>query len=562
VHEHTHEEAVDVAAPVAFRASAQLRGAAVSPRFELASAVGNRATARLLRARALAREDAPTAASAAPAPPRVLVLGLYERPFPGGLVLPAQELLIREASDATKMSPIFMGGMEKSFDKTWKPLAPSGLASATLVQEALEGGREYNIHSIYFNTAGVDLLARFPPRTSAGRMAQFPEGTFQTAAELRSVVANLAAGQHKVDVYIRHRGGLSVVHAGAQTVDGAPLPGEWAPHLPPSFNTASGPGTSGGSGASGSAAAGAAGGADDTPPAGPTPGAAAAPSEEAPPTVRSGTAPPAVAPGGRAPLTQRGSFGPPAKAPQAPPSDDARALASRANTNLKGEIDLMVAGLALKGLVAVAQLAGTLLMLTDFATMAKSAIAQRGFVLSKEREQAGNLRDESIRAQREYDKFSDDVHFMGLALFISGADPSTLGPVLDSLSDLGGSINDARIGLKKQSARVKAALKEVTAKRMAAEKIVSDEKAAAALAVATFGTAELAKIWTAYVDLDALEGALMSTDAAMDWTLDRIDDDIDFVTSWFSYLDGIAVAAGVRRPPASLTILVGRAKSD
>jgi hypothetical protein len=168
---------------------------------------------------------------------RVLVLGLYQRPIAGSRVLPVQELLEDEARRASGLRPIMMGGMEESFNKVWIPLAPSGLASGTLVQEALEGKGAYGIRAIYFNTAGVKLLDRFPPGTDAKQQAGFPEGTFQTAAELRNVVAAMAAGQHKVDLYIEHEGGLSTVKAGSLTADGAALPAEWRAHLPPSFKT-------------------------------------------------------------------------------------------------------------------------------------------------------------------------------------------------------------------------------------------------------------------------------------------------------------------------------------
>jgi hypothetical protein len=182
----------------------------------------------------------------ATATPSVLALGLYQRPFPGGRVLPAQELLMTEAKTATGLRPILMGGMEESFQQTWRALAPSGLASGTLTYEALEGTGAYGISAIYFNVEGVSLSKRFGSHTTTAEMVEFPEGTFQTGAELRSVVAAMAAGQHKVDLYIKHSGGLSIVRAGHQTVEGAPLPAEWRAHLPPSFETRP-PGSGGGS---------------------------------------------------------------------------------------------------------------------------------------------------------------------------------------------------------------------------------------------------------------------------------------------------------------------------
>jgi hypothetical protein len=156
-------------------------------------------------------------------PQRVLALGRYERPFPGDRVLPVQDALLEEASAATggQLRPMLLGGMA-SFRDVWFPLAqtePSHLASGTLVQEALEGHN--NIQAIYFNTTGTELL-------HAGH----------TSAEYRSVLVAAAAGTHKVDIFIEHEGGLSVIRAGADHLEGAPLPAELVRHLPPSFDTA------------------------------------------------------------------------------------------------------------------------------------------------------------------------------------------------------------------------------------------------------------------------------------------------------------------------------------
>ena len=151
-------------------------------------------------------------------------------------MFPVHELLRSEAETATGLKPIFMGAMEESFQKTWRLLAPRPCISNAYPGSA-EGAGAYGIHAIFFNTTGVNLLERFPPRASTDTKSKFPEGTFQTAAELRSVVASMAAGQHKVDLYIKHPGGVSIVRAGRVTVEGASLPAEWRPHLPPTFKT-------------------------------------------------------------------------------------------------------------------------------------------------------------------------------------------------------------------------------------------------------------------------------------------------------------------------------------
>ena len=183
----------------------------------------------------------------------VLALGRFTRTLtlPGGRVIRASatETLSVEARQASGLPAIVMSDMSEAQQEAFTRLQPSQLASGTVIQEAIEGGggARYRIRAIYLNTEGVGLLDRHPPKASPAVRADFPEGTAQTAAEYRGIVAAMAAGNHRVDVYIEHSGGLSKVRAGRQIVEGAPLPAELRPHLPPSFATAppSGGGTGG-----------------------------------------------------------------------------------------------------------------------------------------------------------------------------------------------------------------------------------------------------------------------------------------------------------------------------
>ena len=183
--------------------------------------------------------------SAAPPLDVVLALGRFTRTLtlPGGRVIRASatETLSVEARQASGLPAIVMSDMSEAQQEAFTRLQPSQLASGTVVQEAIEGGggARYRIRAIYLNTEGVGLLDRHPPRASPAVRNDFPEGTAQTAAEYRGVVAAMAAGNHQVDIYIEHSGGLSKVRAGRQIVEGAPLPAELRPHLPPSFATAS-----------------------------------------------------------------------------------------------------------------------------------------------------------------------------------------------------------------------------------------------------------------------------------------------------------------------------------
>lgn len=169
----------------------------------------------------------------------VLALGVYERefPLPGGSTIRAnaKASLLNEAKKASGLRAIAMTDMTEANKEAFWQQAPSGLASGTVVQEALEGGGRYRIRAIYLNTADVNLMDRYPPGTSEERKRTHPEGTNQTAAEYRAVVAAMAANNNKVDIYIQHARGLSKVPANGHVVEGADLPKEVWRFLPMSF---------------------------------------------------------------------------------------------------------------------------------------------------------------------------------------------------------------------------------------------------------------------------------------------------------------------------------------
>jgi hypothetical protein len=207
-----------------------------------------RGTARLTVARGPTPSAASEPAGAGVEKDVVLALGAFNRTYtlPSGSVFfgAAVESLRDEAQRAAGLPAIVMFDMTEAQQEAWARLAPSGLASGTLIQDALQAGGgtlrgpgrvPYKIRAIYFNNADVGLMDLYPPGTPASVAELNPEGTAQSAAEYRGIVTALGAGNHSVDIYIQHPGGLSKVPAGQQVVVGAPLPAELLAHLPPSF---------------------------------------------------------------------------------------------------------------------------------------------------------------------------------------------------------------------------------------------------------------------------------------------------------------------------------------
>jgi hypothetical protein len=165
---------------------------------------------------------------------RVLALGHYQRNV-GGQQEPAFQHLLNEAEAASGAYPILLFEVAPDGKTQFEALAPSSLASSALMQPALAG--ENGVKAIYINVeAGpVELLppaAPMPQRAEVGI-----GGTYQTPGEYRALIPAIAAGDHQVDIYIRHEGGLSIIRARSQSVEGVPLPAELRPHLPPSFAT-------------------------------------------------------------------------------------------------------------------------------------------------------------------------------------------------------------------------------------------------------------------------------------------------------------------------------------
>ncbi len=156
--------------------------------------------------------------------PTALALGRYSR------ANASMEDLLVEARRATGLRPFLAGGLP-SFSENFTRERGAPMASAMLVQEAIEGGGPMNIQAIYLNTADVQFL-RGGPLSSANAT---PGSGGHTAAEYRNIVVALASGAHKVDVFLQHEGGLSIIRAQRQTTEGAPLPAFLKEYMPPSF---------------------------------------------------------------------------------------------------------------------------------------------------------------------------------------------------------------------------------------------------------------------------------------------------------------------------------------
>jgi uncharacterized protein DUF4157 len=258
-------------------------------------------------------------------------------------------------------------------------------------------------------------------------------------------------------------------------------------------------------------------------------------------------------PGGSTKAPPAGGMRPPAGNAPAASGPDVKALARTIAEELGGDLRLMRAARVLNTVARVIEFAGQLVMVYQGLSMAASASSGKGFILTERIKQSEELRDQANNLNKEYPAFSDRVQKRGFSLFAAGADPDSIADLVRELSDLGASISEQRVGLNKQSKRVKAALKEIAIKRQATAKLLDDPKAVAGLDPGG-GTLNVTIVWAADQDLSRIESALMQADQAWDSVLAMMDSDIEFVAAWTDWLQTIAIKAGKMRPTPTITV--------
>jgi hypothetical protein len=194
--------------------------------------------------------------------------------------------------------------------------------------------------------------------------------------------------------------------------------------------------------------------------------------------------------------------------------------------------------------MGVLQLLGTLLMLDRFIGMAERGVRGEGLVLPNEVAQAQRLATAAASWRDESADFSTRLQNESFRLLAAAGDATTAGRTSGQLSSVVVQLVDSRRELPAQTQRLSSALAEVRAKRAAAEGILNSGSASGALPAATFGTAALAELFAASVDLSRIEGSLNSALTALR-TVDRtVAEDIAFGTSWSDSLFDVCRRGG------------------
>ncbi|WP_237729313.1 hypothetical protein [Schlesneria paludicola] len=186
---------------------------------------------------------------------------------------------------------------------------------------------------------------------------------------------------------------------------------------------------------------------------------------------------------------------------------------------------------------------------SDYSAMSVSGLAGRGFVLTKEIQQAREAEQRSRRTLDEYQQFSRELSRKQLQFFRSSRDPRAASQVAFQLSSLVAELIKRRLEFENQMSRLLATVAEVNSKRGAALEILKDPHASMGLFMASVGTGELAMLLGAAEDFAKIRGALNSAVASINQMLSQMRCDEEFIRSWYEASISVCERDGVCNMP-------------
>jgi hypothetical protein len=219
-------------------------------------------------------------------------------------------------------------------------------------------------------------------------------------------------------------------------------------------------------------------------------------------------------------------------------SAEAKAAARTAVASLETDLKLVRIASFMKTSLAVINGVFDILTAAEFFSMAEGRLKGGAFILNDYFRKSQDIGAKAATLQDEYPNASNKLTEMQPALFKAMADVSGLGKVVLGILDFKIELEQMRDGLGERIKSLNAAIKEAEAKEAAAMKILEDPQASTALATATFGTGELARLFAISQDLQAITGNLSSAVQKFQEVKSALDDDIVFLQGWYKYFLG------------------------
>lgn len=168
--------------------------------------------------------------------------------------------------------------------------------------------------------------------------------------------------------------------------------------------------------------------------------------------------------------------------------------------------------------------------------MAENKLSGGAFILNDYLHQAREIEIQANNLETEYQNISSKLTDMSLEIYLASFEITSLGKVTLGILDFKVGLNQMQQGLDERIKSIDAAAKEADAKRAAALKILEDPMASAAIAAATFGTGELARLFAVSEDLLLIGGTLSTALEKLRKVKKNIEDDISFLQGWYDYL--------------------------
>lgn len=202
--------------------------------------------------------------------------------------------------------------------------------------------------------------------------------------------------------------------------------------------------------------------------------------------------------------------------------------------SIEADFRLLRVAKVLTAVTHILDLISTLSMLYEFVSSTQSRLAGKGFILVKEIEQAKRFKEGAAESLAAYRNYSDSLQIKSKELFrvFDVKDPIGAVRAANSVRDLWYHLASVEAALSVRIDKVESTIRYLRLKQAAIKKILESPEASRAIAMATFGTAELARLVEADSDLDNIDGELSEALSSMAEMDNLLKADIGSLVSW------------------------------
>ncbi len=216
-------------------------------------------------------------------------------------------------------------------------------------------------------------------------------------------------------------------------------------------------------------------------------------------------------------------------------SAEVQAMAKEAVDSVKTDLKLLRFGKILKAGMTIISGVMDILNAVEYFSMAQSKLSGGAFILNEYVDKSRAINQKSAELAKSYPDISESLTDMQPRLFSALMDIPSAGEMILNMLDFKIGLEQMAEGIDSRKKSIDAAIREAHAKKAFADKILSDPKASGAVAAATFGTGELARLFAISQDLEVVESNLMQASEKFGQVSEALKEDIDFLQGWYNY---------------------------